>query len=345
MDALVKEKADIGLSFRDEPHPTAKDGEVLVKVKAAAICGTDVAIFDWRESIRSWMKPPVIIGHEFAGEVIEVGKNVKKLRPGDLVSIESRIPCGVCYQCNTGRKHLCSNLKIIGVHTNGGFAQYAAVPEGSAWKIDKTTPMEVACMMDVLGLAVHAALDEDVCGYTVVVFGSGPAGILAGCAAKAGGAKSVIMVGATQYRLDLAKKMGADFIFNINDTDPKEAIMEITRGDGVDLVLEMSGAQSAINVGLEVLRKGGRFTAFGIPRKQVTIDWTNELIMKGIRIHAIVGRKIFDTWYKMMTLVNMGRIDPKPLITHRFKLADYMNAFAILRETEKKCGKVIFVID
>jgi len=345
MDALVKEKADKGLNFRDAPTPVPRDNEVLLKVKAAAICGTDVTIFDWGESIRRWIKPPVIIGHEFAGEVLETGKNTKKLRPGDLVSIESRIPCGICYQCNTGRKHLCSNLKIIGVHTNGGFAQYAAVPEESAWKIDKTTPMEVACMMDVLGLAVHAALDEDVCGYTVVVFGSGPAGILAGCAAKAGGAQNVIMIGATQYRLELAKKMGADYIFNIKDTDPKEVIMEITKGEGVDLVLEMSGAQSAINVGLEVLKKGSRFTAFGIPRQRVTIDWTNELIMKGIRIHAIIGRKIFDTWYKMMTLVNMGRIDPKPLVTHKYKLTDYMDAFNILRAEDRKCGKIMFAID
>jgi len=198
MYALVKEEADKGLNLKDVPIPEPKDNEILLKVRAASICGTDVHIFDWDESIRGWMNPPVIIGHEFTGEVLEVGKGAKRLRPGDLVSIESRIPCGMCYQCNTGRKHLCSNLKIIGIHTDGGFAEYAAVPEGSTWRIDKTLPLETACMMDAVGLAVHAALDEDVCGYTVAVFGSGPTGILAGSAAKAGGAKRVITVGATQ---------------------------------------------------------------------------------------------------------------------------------------------------
>ncbi len=345
MYAVVKEKAEKGLNLKDVPIPVPKYNEVLLKVKGASICGTDVIIFDWSESMRRWMNPPVIIGHEFTGEVLETGKEVKQLKPGDLVSVESRIACGECYQCNTGRKHLCSNLKIIGIHTNGGFAQYATVPKESTWRVDKTMPIETACLMDALGLAVHAALDEDVCGYTVVVFGSGPTGILAGCAAKAGGAKRVIIIGTTQYRLELAKKMGADHIVNIKESDPKDVIMELTKGEGVDLVLEMSGAQAAINVALDVLKKGGRFTAFGIPRQQVVVDWTNELIMKGIRIHAIIGRKIFHTWYKMMALLDTGKIDPKPIITHKMKLTDYENAFDMLKAKPKKCGKIMFVVD
>ncbi len=345
MYAVVKEVRDKGLSLKDVPIPVPKDNEVLLKVKGASICGTDVIIYDWSETVRGWMNPPVIIGHEFAGEVLETGKGVKHLKPGDLVSVESRIACGECYQCNTGRKHLCRNLKIIGIHTNGGFAQYAAVPKESTWRVDKTFPIESACLMDALGLAVHAALDEDVCGYNVVVFGSGPTGILAGSAAKAGGAKKVIIIGTTQYRLELAKKMGADYIVNIKKSDPKEVIMELTNGEGVDLVLEMSGAQAAINVALEVLKKGGRFTAFGIPRQQVVIDWTNELIMKGIRIHAIIGRQIFHTWYKVMALLNTGKIDPKPIITHKMKLTDYEDAFSMLKTKPKKCGKIMFVVD
>ena len=345
MDAVFKERAEKGLNFRDAPVPVPHDDGVLLKVKAASICGTDVGIYNWIESLRRWITPPVIIGHEFAGEVVEVGKKVKQLKPGDIVSVESRIACGECYQCKTGAKHLCSNLKIIGIHTNGGFAQYAAVPKESTWKLGKGFPIETACMMDALGLAVHAALNEDVCGDTVVVFGSGPTGILAGCAAKAGGAKMLIMVGATQYRLDLAKKMGADHIININDTDPKEAITEITKGEGVDLVLEMSGAQQAINVALDVLSKGGRFVAFGIPRKPVVIDWTNELIMKGIRIQAIIGRKIFHTWYKATALLNTGKIDPLPLITHTMKLSEYERAFDMLKSREKNCGKIMFEVD
>jgi len=345
MYALVKKDAGRGLDLENAQVPVPAENGVLLKVKGASICGTDVRIFDWDESVRKWMNPPVIVGHEFTGEVCEVGKRVRRLKPGDLVSIESRISCGHCYQCNTGRKHLCSNLKIIGVHTNGGFAQYAAVPEESAWRIDSDIPLETACMMDVLGLAVHAALDEDVCGYTVAVFGSGPAGILAGCAAKAGGAERVMTIGTTQFRLELARKMGADHVINIREIDPKEAIFEITQGEGVDLVLEMSGAESAINVGLAVLRKGAKFVAFGIPRESVMIDWTNELVMKGIRLQAIIGRRIFDTWYKMMGLLNTGKIDPRPLVTHRMKLTDYVEAFRILKSKEKNCGKIMFVFD
>ncbi len=345
MYAILKEKAMEGLDIKDVPIPILKDDEVLIKVKAASICGTDVHIFDWHESVRGWMNPPVIIGHEFTGEVIEKGKRVKRLRPGDLVSIESRIACGVCYQCNTGRKHLCSNLKIIGVHSNGGFAQYAAVPESSTWKIDNSIPLETACMMDALGLAVHAALDEDVSGYTVAIFGSGPTGILAASAAKAGGAEKTINLGTTQFRLELAKKMGADYIINTKKENPKEIIMNITRGEGVDLVLEMSGAQASINLGLNVLRKGGKFTAFGIPRDNVMIDWTNELVMKGIKLQAIIGRKIFHSWYKMMALLNTGKIDPRPVITHKMKLTDYKKAFDLLKSKEKHCGKIMFTVD
>jgi threonine 3-dehydrogenase len=199
--------------------------------------------------------------------------------------------------------------------------------------------------MDALGLAVHAALDEDVSGYTVAVFGSGPTGILAGAAAKAGGAEKVIIAGRTEYRLNLARKMGADHTVNVREVEPKEAIMEVTSGRGADLVLEMSGAQSGINAGLEVLRKGGKFTAFGVPRGPVTIDWTNELVMKGIRLQAIIGRKIFHTWYKMMALLNTGKIDPRPVITHKIKLTDYQDAFDMLKAKEKKCGKIMFVVD
>jgi threonine 3-dehydrogenase len=345
MYAVVKKKPGKGLSLEEKPVPVPGDDDVLLKVRAASICGTDVHIFDWHQSIRQLVKPPVTIGHEFAGEILEVGKEVKGLKPGDLVSIESRIPCGECYQCNIGDRHLCSNLKIIGIHVDGGFAQYAVVPRASTWKVDKKTPLETACMMDVVGLAVHAALDEDVCGYTVVVFGSGPAGILSGCAAKAGGAERVITVGLSQYRLELAKKMGTDHVVNITESDPKDAIMEITNGRGADLVLEMSGSQDAINVGLEVLKKGGKFTAFGVPRGSVTVDWTNELIMKGVKLQAIIGRRIFHTWYKMMALLNTGKIDPRPLVTHKMKLTDYPKAFEVLRSRDKPCGKIMFVVD
>jgi len=345
MYALLKQTAGAGLNLEDVAEPVVRDRDVLLKVRAASICGTDVHIFDWHESIREWMNPPVIVGHEFTGEVVAVGKDVRRVKSGDLVSVESRIACGECYQCNTGRKHLCTNLKIIGIHSDGGFAQYASIPQESCWKLDREIPVEVACMMDALGLAVHAALEEDVCGNTVVVFGSGATGILAGSVAKAGGAEKVITLGRTPYRLSLAQRMGADYTINIRTCDPREEIMELTRGKGVDLVLEMSGSEAAINLGLAVLKKGGKFTAFGIPRQRVMIDWTNELVMKGIRLHAIIGRKIFHTWYKMMALLDMGRIDPRPVVTHRMKLTDYPRAFEMLKSKEKNCGKIMFEID
>jgi threonine 3-dehydrogenase len=345
MYAVWKKEPGEGLTLEEAAVPSPRADEVLLKVQAASICGTDVRIYDWSESMQRWIQPPVIIGHEFAGEVVEVGSEVRRLRPGDRVSVESRIACGECYQCDTGAKHLCTNLKIIGIHRNGGFAQYATVPKGSTWKISDSLSIEAACIMDALGLAVHAALDEDVSGYRVVVFGSGPTGILAAAAAKAGGAEKVIVIGTTEYRLDLARQMGADHIVNIKEAEPTEAIMELTNGKGADLVLEMSGAQSAINVGLEIIRKGGKFTAFGVPRGPVTIDWTNELVMKGIRIQAIIGRKIFHTWYKMMALLNTGKIDPSPVITHKMQLSEYQTAFDLLKAKEKKCGKIMFLID
>jgi threonine 3-dehydrogenase len=343
MKAIVKKSEGKGLQLEEKPIPSPKEDEVLVKVEGAAICGSDVHIYDWDGWSQKRIKPPRVLGHEFCGEVVEVGRSVRRLQLGDFISVESRHYCGICYQCNTGKRHLCSRLEIVGVDTDGGFAEYAAIPETCAWKIDRSLPLEVASLMDPLGLAIHAALDEDVSGHTVAVFGCGPTGILAGVAAKAGGAEKVISISRTPFRLELAKKMGSDYVINTYVENPEELVREITGGEGVDFVLEMSGSQQAINTGLTILKRGGRLTAFGLPRQPVAVDWTNEVVMKGIRINAVMGRKIWETWYKMMGLLNTGKIDPIPVVTHRLPLSEFQKAFDELKSKEKKCGKVLLI--
>jgi threonine 3-dehydrogenase len=341
MKGLFKETRGPGIALKETPEPRPGEREILVEVKGVAICGTDVQIYNWSAWCEYLVQLPVLTGHEFAGTVLEVGEKVTRVQPGDFVSVESRIWCESCYQCGTGKRHLCAKLRIIGVHNNGGFARYAVIPETCAWKMPPETPLEIACLMDPIGLAVHAALEEDVSGQTVAVFGCGPVGILAACAAKAGGAEKVIAASRTPYRMALAKTMGVDETIDIKARDPLEAITEFTDGDGVDLVLDMSGAEAAINTGLKVLKRGGRFTAFGLPTKPVTVDWTNQIVFKGIRISAIMGRRIWDTWYKAVGLLNTGKLDPTPIVTHRFPLEEYQRAFDILNSREKEVGRIL----
>jgi threonine 3-dehydrogenase len=343
MKGLFKDGPGIGLTLKETVEPRPGENDLLVEVKGVAICGSDVQIYNWSDWCERILQLPVLTGHEFAGEVLEVGEKVKGFEPGDFVSVESRVYCGTCYQCRTGKRHLCNNLRIIGAHQNGGFARFAVIPEICAWKMPPDTPLEVACIMDPIGLAVHAALEEDVSGLSVAVFGCGPVGILAGSAAKAGGAQRVIAASRTPYRMALAKRMGVDETIDITTQDPFEAIMDFTDGEGVDFVLDMSGAQTAINTGLKVLKRGGRFTAFGIPTKPVTVDWTNQIVFKGIKISAIMGRRIWETWYKAVGLLNTGKLDPTPVVTHRFPLEEYQTAFDILQSKEKEVGRILLL--
>lgn len=343
MKAVVKTERAAGAELLDLDIPVPGPGEVLVKVKATSICGTDVHIYTWNEWAQKRISHvPQTLGHEFAGEVVEVGSEVKRVKPGDLVSSETHIPCGKCPQCLTGQMHICNDLKILGVDVNGCFAEYAVVPEIVCWKNDPSIPFEHACVQEPLGNAVYATLEGGgVNGHTIAIFGEGPTGLFATGVARASGASEIFVVGKNRHRLEIAGRMGADHLLHVDETDAVEYIMEKTGGVGVDVVLEMSGAASAIASAFKVVRRGGRYTAFGIPSRDVTIDYANGVIFKGIRLYGITGRKMFQTWFEVRSFLASKRLDVSPVITHVMPLADYARGFGVLTSPEADCGKIV----
>lgn len=343
MKAIFKSEPAPGAEVRDAPIPVPGPDEVLIKVKATTICGTDVHIYTWDEWSRSRIKPPMIFGHEFSGEVVEVGKNVKSIKPGDYVSAETHLACGHCYQCRTGNKHLCENVKILGVDVDGAYAEYVKIPEENAWKNDISLPPEVAAMQEPFGNAVHATLIEDVAAKSVSVFGAGPIGIMSAMVARASGANLIIIVEPDEYRRELARKVGFEHVINPLEIDPVEYIMDHTGGLGVDVFLEMSGAQKAIEQGLKSTRKGGRVSFLGIPKSHITLDFAEDIVFRGLKMYGINGRLMFETWYKVKALLDSGLVDLKPLITHRFTFDEVDKAMELL--INRKAGKIVLYPD
>jgi len=342
MKAIIKRESKPGAELEVVDIPKISPNEVLVNVKVASICGTDVHIYKWNEWAQNRIKPPLIIGHEFAGEVVEVGTDVKSLKVGDFVSAETHIPCNQCFQCKTGKQHICKNVSILGVDINGVFADYVALPEVCAWKNSDKIPFEFASVQEPLGNSVYATLEGGgVTGKKVVIFGCGPTGLFAVGVARVSGASEIISIGKHEFRMEIAKKMGADHILKYPDDDIVKLITEITGGEGVDVVLEMTGSQDAINQGLTVLKKGGRFTAFGIPSGKVEIDLANGIIFKGAVVIGISGRKMFDTWYRVAGLLESKRIDISPVITHKFPLEEFKKGFELMMSEERKAAKIL----
>lgn len=342
MKAIFKKEREPGAELDVVDIPRINPEEVLVKVKVASICGTDVHIYRWNEWAQNRIKPPLIIGHEFAGEVVEVGTNVKSLKVGDFVSAETHIPCNQCFQCKTGKQHICKNVSILGVDINGVFADYVALPEICAWKNSEKIPFEFASVQEPLGNSVYATLEGGgVTGKKVAIFGCGPTGLFAVGVARVSGASEIISVGKHEFRMEIAKKMGADHILKYPDDDIVKLITEITDGEGVDVVIEMTGSQDAINQGLSVLKKGGRFTMFGIPSGKVEIDLANGIIFKGAVVIGISGRKMFDTWYRVAGLLESKRIDISPVITHKFPLEEFKKGFELMMSEERKAAKIL----
>lgn len=343
MRALVKTAPGLGatLSTVDIPRPSPR--ELLVRVQATSICGTDLHIYEWDPWAQSRVRLPRRFGHEMAGEVVEVGSAVTLVRPGDFVSADSHIFCGICLQCRTGRAHVCANLAILGVDVDGCFADYAVIPESSAWKNDSSLPPDVACVQDPVGNAVYATLVEDVSGKSVAVLGCGPTGLFAVGVARASGAGPIFAVDEHEFRLDLARQMGATQTIRAGE-DVDRAILDRTGGVGVEVVLEMSGSPAAIKSGFRALARGGRFTAFGLPREPLAeFDLANDVIFKGARVIGITGRELFRTWHQMASLLNSGALDPRLVITHRFPLDRYQEAFDLLRSPDARCGKVVLI--
>lgn len=342
MRALVKHHEGYGARVEEVPVPQVRDNEVLIRIKNTSICGTDVHIYTWDDWAKSRVKPPYICGHELSGEVVEIGKNVTSIRVGDHVSAESHLVCGVCAACRRGDEHVCYNTRIIGVDCNGCFAEYISLPEVNCWKNSKELPFEIATLMEPMGNAVHTVLSGEVLGKSVAVIGCGPIGVMAVAIAKAAGASKVIAIEPSQFRLELASKMGAHYCIPSNE-DVCAVIKEITNGEGVNVVCEMSGHPKGIEQGFNMLSLGCRMSILGLPTHPVEIDITNHVVFKGVQIHGIAGRRLYQTWEQTAALLESGLVNLEPLITHRFPMTNFKEGFDLMQRGE--CGKVVFHID
>lgn len=343
MKAIMKREPKMGAELVTVDIPEPQDSEVLVKVIATSICGTDAHIYKWDKWSQSRIKTPMIFGHEFAGEVVKVGRNVKGIKVGDYISAESHIPCGHCKVCLNGQMHICTNLKILGVDTQGCFAEYAVIPEICAWKNNKDMPPHIAAIQEPLGNAVYATLSTDIAGRSVAIFGDGPAGLFSTGVANASGASRIFLLGTYDFNLNIGKKMGATRTINVlSSVDYVKEIIEATDGDGVDIVMEMSGSERAIQDGFRVLRKGGTFVAFGIPSDEVRINFADALIFKGANIIGINGREMFRTWVRMKELLDSKRLNPEPVITHQIPFDRFKEGFELMLDTkDHRAAKIV----
>ena len=338
MRALAKTRAEPGLEIIDAPVPTPGPGEVQLRIEAASVCGTDRHIYLWDRWAAENIKPPVILGHELAGRVVAAGAGVTRVREGDLVGVESHLFCGACAQCRAGSPHLCRDLRVIGAHVNGGFAEYVVIPEANAVESNGLHPAVVA-LQEPMGNAVHAAFVEPIAGRTVAVTGCGPIGLCAVGIAKAAGATWVVATDTEPYRLELATQMGADLVLDGRSPETVAKVLEATGGDGVDVVLEMSGSPAALDQGLRFVTRGGRVSLLGIFGEPVAVDLSNLVIEKGVRVHGVFGRRIYDTWERTQDLLRSGALDVAPILTHRFDLADWQQGFDLLGS--RHAGKVV----
>ncbi|MCU0237633.1 MAG: L-threonine 3-dehydrogenase [Acidobacteria bacterium] len=339
MKALRKMKPGPGLEMQEVPIPAIKANEVLIHVHIRAICGTDLHIYKWDEWSQNRIKPPVTTGHEFYGEIVATGVDVRHYTVGDLVTAEMHIVCNQCFQCRTGNAHLCENVVILGVDGDGCFADYIAVPESNLWRVPKGIDPEWAAVYDPFGNAVHTVMAGPTVGKTFLILGGGPIGIAAIPVCKAAGASLVLVSEVMPFRQELAKKMGADRVIDPAAENVEEVVRELTGGQGVDAVLEMSGHPAAIAQGFRSIRKNGRYSLLGIPAKPLSLDLARDIIFPGVTVQGINGRRMYETWYQMDALLVSGKVDLKPLITHRFKMADFAEAFAI--GLSGNAGKII----
>ncbi|GAC1648535.1 MAG: L-threonine 3-dehydrogenase [Gemmatimonadaceae bacterium] len=340
MKALVKSSAGVGFALADVPEPTIREDEVLIRVRRAGVCGTDVHIFDWDAWASGRCKPPFVVGHEFAGDVAAVGRLVTDVRVGDRVTAEGHIVDGRCLLCRTGNAHLCPHTKIIGVDRDGCFAEYIAMPATNVWHLDDRVSYEVGGIHDPMGNAFHAALTAEIPGATVLITGCGPIGLFAVGICKAAGAAHVIASDVNPFRLNLARRMGADDAAH----PPRlgDVVARATAGLGMDVVLEMSGVQTAVHQAFALVRAGGRVHMLGIPSKPIEVNFASEVIFKGLTVYGVVGRRMYQTWHQMTSFLRAGDFDPTPVITHRFPLERFDEAIRAIKAGD--AGKVVFEI-
>ncbi len=341
MQAIVKAERAPGLVVKSVPKPSPGSGEVLIAVRHAGVCGTDLHIADWDPWAQRRMHPPVVVGHEFAGEIVAVGEGVAELKTGQLVTAEGHIVCGHCLQCRTGNSHICRNTRIIGVDRDGAFAEFIVMPATNVLTLDGI-PTEVGAIMDPMGNAFHTVLTADIPGSYVFVVGCGPIGCFAIGIARAAGAAKVIASDVNPKRLALAQKMGAQVTIDATKQDVVRQVLEATGNDGADVVCEMSGVPSALHQAFASVRMGGRVQLLGLPKGEVPVDLANEIIFKGITIYGVIGRKMYETWHLMRRFLASGMFDPRPVMTHKFPLAKIDEALAAIRSGD--AGKVILEI-
>ncbi|HEX6129228.1 MAG TPA: L-threonine 3-dehydrogenase [Candidatus Limnocylindria bacterium] len=340
MRALAKVRPGRGVELVQRPVPSPGPGEVLLKMEAASICGTDIHLFKWDPWAAEIMKPPTVLGHELAGHVVAMGSGVTRVKDGDLVGVESHIVDWTCAQCRAGQMHLCRNLRVFGAHVDGGFAEYVVVPQANAIESNGLEPAVVA-LQEPMGNAVHAAFVEPIEGRSVAVTGCGPIGLMSVAIAKASGATWVVATDVEPYRLEIARRMGADLALDAREPDTVQRIEEATNGDGVDVVLEMSGSPQALDQALQFVTRGGRISLLGIFASPVEVHLSDLVIQKGLRLYGVYGRRIYETWERTQSLLRSGAVDPTPLITHRFDLADWEQAFDLV--ASRHAGKVVLL--
>lgn len=338
MKALVKAKPEVGIWMQEVEKPVVGPNDVLIKIKKTAICGTDIHIYNWDEWAQTNIKTPLVAGHEFVGEVVELGKEVQSyFNIGDRVSGEGHIACGHCRNCRAGRAHLCRTNISVGVTRNGAFAEYLCIPATNAYPLSKEIPDNYAAILDPFGNATHTALSFDLVGEDVLITGAGPVGLMAVAVAKHAGARFIVITDVNPYRLSLAEKMGATLAVNSKEKNLDEVMKELEMKEGFDVGLEMSGNPTAFNDMITHMNHAGKIALLGFLPTNTGINWS-QLIMKGLTIKGIYGREMYDTWYKMVTMIQSGlKLDP--VITHEFSVDDYQEAFELMRSG--KTGKVI----
>jgi len=337
MKSLVKSKSEVGIWLEDVKLPECGYNDVLIKIKKTAICGTDMHIYNWDEWSQQTIPVPMTVGHEFVGVVEKLGEGAQGFSIGDRVSGEGHITCGHCRNCRAGRRHLCRNTEGVGVNRSGAFAEYLAIPAVNAFKLPDDISDDMASIFDPFGNAVHTALSFDLVGEDVLITGAGPIGIMAAAVCRHVGARHVVVTDVNDYRLELAKSMGATCTVNVLENDLSSTMKELAMTEGFDVGLEMSGVPSAIQSMLKTMNNGGKIAMLGIPPSDMAVDW-NSVIFKGLQIKGIYGREMFETWYKMVSLLQSG-LDISSVVTHHFAIDDFQKGFDIMQSG--KSGKVI----
>src|SRR5580765_72217 len=337
MDALIKGSAGPGLTLTQVPEPEIGINDVPIRVDRTGICGTDVHIADWNEWAQHAVTPPLVVGHEFVGEVVDVGSNVNDFHPGELVSGEGHVVCGRCRNCLAGRRHLCAHTQGVGVNRAGAFAEYIVLPMSNIWKHNPKVPLEVAAIFDPFGNAVHTALSFPVLGEDVLITGAGPIGIMSAAVVRHAGARHVVITDKNRYRLELARKLGVTRAVDTAETPLAQVQKELGMQEGFDVGLEMSGKESAFREMIANMSHGAQIAMLGIPTQEMAIDWT-PVVFNQLTIKGIYGREMYETWYKMTVMLESG-LDIRPVITHRFHYTEYEKGFAAIRSGNS--GKVI----